>query len=148
MEGNSLADQVIQANEQEIVEKQSGDKAPDGYYTDDLGLWVELDIRKNKPRFAQYILTRCKKLNPHLHTRGELLFNSHELVRDDKKDIAKLADIPEQLTQETAQWVYKRLMKVAPPLDNDRIVVAKDLIWNMDTCEFENWEGKSYYTVS
>lgn len=146
---NNLADQVIQANENEIVEKQSGDKAPEGYYTDDLGLWVEQDIRKNKIRFAQYILMRCRKLNPHLHIRnGTLLFNSHTLVNEHRVDIAKLADIPEPLSTEVAQWVYKRLLQLSPPLDEKRILIADDMVWNMETCEFENWKGKTYSTVS
>ena len=40
---------------QEIIEKTKGDTAPEGYYTDDMGYWVEQDIRRHKDRFALYI---------------------------------------------------------------------------------------------
>lgn len=146
--GNSLADRVIQANEQEIVEKERGDKAPEGYYTDDLGFWVEQDIRRKKQRFAEYILFRCRKLNPHLHLRGDLLFNSHTLINKHPNDIAELAQLPETITFPAAAWVYNKLLTIAPPLDDSRILVAEDLVWNMETCEFEDWSKKPYSTVS
>lgn len=147
METNSLADQVIQANE--VVEKSGGDDAPDGYYTDDLGWWVEQDIRKDKVRFARYIYTRCRKLNPHLYTRdGDKLFNSHKVVNKNSNDISELADIPELLATPTAVWVYKRLLADVPKFDPDRILVADGMVWNMKTCEFEEWDVNDYTTVS
>ena len=149
MEANSLAERVIQANEQEIVEKRSGDGAPDGYYTDDLGLWVEQDIRKDKMRFARYIYMRCKKINKHLHIRNnELLFNSHTLVNKHPNDISELANLPEILSVPIATWVYNRLIESVPHLDPDRIVITDSLIWNMETCEFEDWSKDDYTTVS
>lgn len=147
MEENSLADQVIQANE--IIEKTNNDKAPDGFYTDDLGWWVEQDIRKDKVRFARYIYTRCRKLNPHLHTRNnDLLFNSHTLVNKNQNDIAELANIPETIPTPTAAWVYNRLLQTVPSLDRDRLVVTDGLVWNMETCEFEKWDKDEYITTS
>ena len=73
-----LASKVIQANEdevkREIIRKKSGDGAPEGYYTDDLGFWVEQDIRRKDVRFAEYVLFRCQYLNKDLHKReGYLL---------------------------------------------------------------------------
>lgn len=144
---NNLADQVIQANE--IIEKASSDEAPEGYYTDDLGWWVEQDIRKDKIRFARYIYTRCRKLNPHLHTRnGNLLFNSYTLINKSQNDIAELANIPEMISTPTAIWVYNKLMQTVPSLDRDRIVVADGLVWNTETCEFEEWDEDKYITAS
>lgn len=146
---SNLADQVIEANEQEYIEKTAGDQAPEGYYTDDLGLWVEQDIRKNKQRFAQYVLVRCKKLNPHLHTRDNaFLFNSHTIVNKHPNDIAELAGLAETLTTPLAALVYNRLIEIVPKLDKTRIEVTPGLVWNMDTCEFEEWETNKYTTVS
>lgn len=145
---NNLADRVIQANEQEIVEKERGDQAPEGYYTDDLGFWVEQDIRRKKQRFAEYVYFRCRKLNPHLHLRGDLLFNSHTLINKHPNDIAELAQLPETITYPAAAWVYNKLITIAPPLDESRILVADGLVWNMETCELEDWSGKTYSTVS
>lgn len=147
-ENERLINAVIQAQENETIEKQAGDKAPEGYYTDDLGWWVEQDIRKDKVRFARYIFTRCYKLNKHLHLRNDLLFNSHTLVNKHPNDIAELANLPEVLSVPTATWVYNKLVKTVPRLDPDRIVVTDGLVWNMETCEFEKWDKDDYTTVS
>ena len=58
-----LADKVIQANEQEIIEKNSNDSAPDGFYTDDLGFWVEQDIRRHKSRFHRFFRLQSVNYN-------------------------------------------------------------------------------------
>lgn len=145
----NLADKVIEANEQEIVEKKSGDTAPDGYYTDDLGLWVELDIRRQKVRFSEYILFRCKRLNPHLHIRDEIaVYNGHILVRNNPVDIAALADLPENISGPTARWVYKRLLHDVPHLNRSMIEIAPGWLWDIDNSEIIKKDKDEYITVS
>lgn len=145
----NLADKVIEANEQEVVEKKSGDTAPDGYYTDDLGLWVELDIRRQKVRFAEYILFRCKRLNPHLHIRdGVVVYNGHNLVKDTPVDIAALADLPENISGPTAKWVYKRLLQDMPHLNRSMIEIAPGWLWDIDNSEIIKKDKNEYITVS
>lgn len=145
----NLADRVIKANEQEIVEKKSGDTAPDGYYTDDLGLWVELDIRRQKVRFAEYVLFRCKRLNPHLHIRDEIaVYNGHTLVRNNPVDIAALADLPENISRPTAKWVYKRLLHDMPRLNRSMIEIAPGWLWDFDNSEIIKKDKNDYITVS
>lgn len=149
MENDRLINAVVEAQENDTIEKRRGDQAPEGYYTDDLGWWVEQDIRRDKMRFARYVYVRCRKMNEHLHLRNdELLFNSHTLIEKHPNDIAELAGLPEVISTPIATWVYNRLVETVPRLDSDRIVVAGDLVWNMETCEFENWAGKDYATVS
>ena len=142
---DNLADQIIQANE--IIEKRSGDQAPDGYYTDDLGYWVEQDIRKNPARFAEYVFFRCRIKNEHLYydTVELKLFNRHTEITPTVRDIVTLADIPEMITPAQAIWVYNKLKETAPRLDRDRILVAPGLAWNMKTAKLE--EVTDYYTV-
>lgn len=142
---DNLADQIIQANE--IIEKRSGDQAPDGYYTDDLGYWVEQDIRKNPARFAEYVFFRCRMKNEHLYydTVELKLFNRHTEITPTVRDIVTLADIPEMITPAQAIWVYNKLKETAPRLDRDRILVAPGLAWNMKTAKLE--EVTDYYTV-
>jgi len=131
-----LADRVIEANEQEIVEKESGDKAPEGFYTDDLGLWVEQDIRRHKAKFAKYVLFRCRYFNDNIHIRDTtMLFNGHELVPKTAVGIASLADLPENIPTPTALWVYKRLFQDAPELDRSKIEIAPGWIWDIDNGE-------------
>ena len=144
---DNLADKIIQANEQEIVEKQSGDAAPDGYYTDDLGYWVEQDIRKHKERFARYVFVRCRKLNPHLYydTVEMKLYNRHDEIEPKVADIVKLANLADMITQAQAIWVYNRLNDAVPRLDRSKLVVAPGLIWDFETAELIL--DDNYYSV-
>lgn len=144
---DNLADKIIQANEQEVIEKQSGDAAPDGYYTDDLGYWVEQDIRKHKERFARYVFVRCRKLNQHLYydTIEMKLYNRHDEIEPKVADIVKLANLADMITPAQAIWVYNRLKDAVPRLDRSKLVVAPGLIWDFETAELIL--DDNYYSV-
>lgn len=132
----SLADKVIQANEQEIIAKQSGDGAPEGYYTDDLGFWVEQDIRQQKMRFAEYVWFRCRKLNPRLNVRdGIRLYNGSSLVRKDPLAIASLAKLPEPLQKPISNWVFEKLLEECPRLDRTKIEIKPGWLWDLEKCK-------------
>lgn len=143
-----LADKIIQANEQEIIEKKAGDQAPEGYYTDDLGKWVEQDIRKHKTRFAEYVYYRCRKLNRHLYYDVDemMMYNHHVVVEPSAKDILMLANLADMITTAQAIWVYNKLKENIPRLDKGKIVIAPGLAWNIETSELEELDGE-YYTV-
>lgn len=145
---DNIADKIIQANEQEIIEKQSGDKAPEGFYTDDMGMWVEQDIRKHKTKFARYVFVRCRKRNPHLYydTEDMVVYNRHTVVEPKAQDILSLANLADMITTAQAIWVYNRLKETVPRLDRGRLVVAPGLAWNIKTSELEELDGE-YYTV-
>lgn len=127
-----LADKIIQANDGELMQKERGDAAPDGYYTDDLGLWVEVDIRKNKHRFARYIALRCRLLNPHLYYDPVemVLYNRHVLIEPTTISILSLARTPDMINPAQAIWVYDKLKESAPRLTRDFLLVGPDLAWN------------------
>lgn len=133
-----LAERVIQANEakineDEIVEKDDGDGAPEGYYTDDLGLWVQLDIRRHRHKFAEYVIFRCRLLNNDLNIRNSTtLCKGHKVITDSPKDIASLADLPENISRGTAAWVYKRLYLEAPYLDRRKMEINHGWVWDLD----------------
>lgn len=145
---DNIADKIIQANEQEIIEKQSGDTAPEGFYTDDMGYWVEQDIRKHKTKFAKYVFFRCRRLNKHLYydTDEMKVYNRHDVVEPNPKDILMLANLADMITTAQAIWVYNRLKETVPRLDKTRLVVAPGLAWNIKTSELEELDGE-YYTV-
>ena len=145
---DNIADKIIQANEQEVVEKQSGDTAPEGFYTDDMGYWVEQDIRKHKTKFAKYVFFRCRRLNKHLYydTDEMKVYNRHDVVEPNPKDILMLANLADMITTAQAIWVYNRLKETVPRLDKTRLVVAPGLAWNIETSELEELDGE-YYTV-
>lgn len=142
---SSLADRIIEANEEEATRD---DLAPEGYYTDDMGYWVEQDIKANKARFAEYIFVRCRRLNPHLYWDPVelVLFNRHEVIEPTIADIIKLANTPDMITPAQAIWVYNKLRDTVPRLDRDRVLVAPGLAWNIKGGMLEEIKEK-YYTV-
>ena len=145
---SDLADKIIEANEHEKVHKQRGDQAPEGYYTDDLGYWVEQDIKSNRMRFAQYIAFRCRVLNDHIYydTESLTLYNRHTPIEPTTNSILLLAKCPDMITTAQAIWVYNELKAKAPRLDRNRIVVAPGLAWNFKESALEELP-KKYYTV-
>lgn len=141
-----LAEQVIQANENDVIETE--EQSVEDYYTDDMGFLVEKRIRKDKMKFAKYIYTRCRRLNPTLHLRRKIfLYNGHTLIRDNPLDIAKLADLAEQINSAQAAWVYKRLVATVPELKDDKIEILPGLLWNLETLELEDSSWGDYDTI-
>lgn len=143
---SDLADRVIRANE--VKEKRIDDSAPEGYYTDDLGMWVENDIRRSADRFAKYLFVRCRMCNKHLYydTDSLTVFNRHKEIRPTVRDIVELTNLPDMITPAQAIWVYNRLRETVPRLDKSRVVVAPGLAWDFKRGELVEVKGK-YYTV-
>ncbi len=147
-----LASRVIQANEDEIerevIKKKESDGAPEGYYTDDLGFWVEQTIRKKDVRFAEYVLFRCQYLNKNLHTRdGEFLYAGRKLIFPTSTAIADLADLPGKLPPAIVIWVHKRLLQYSPVLNEKRIQIKPGLLWDFDKCDFIEISKKEYKVI-
>lgn len=145
---DNLADKIIQANEAEVIRKDVDDSAPQGFYTDDLGMWVEQDIRKNPTRFARYVFVRCRMNNEHLYYDPieMVLYNRHKVITSSTRDILMLANLADTITPAQAIWVYTKLKETVPRLDRTRLVVAPGLAWNIDKSELEKLDGE-YYTV-
>ena len=146
---DNLADKIIKANEQEVVEKQAGDQAPEGYYTDDMGYWVEQDIRKHKEKFAKYVFYRCIRLNKHLYYDPiEMkMYNRHDELEATPRCIVGLAKLADMITIAQAVWVYDKLKETVPRLDRNRVLVAPGLAWNFEKSELEELEDGTYTTV-
>ena len=145
---SDLADLILEANEDEQRRKSPGDTAPEGYYTDDLGYWVEQDIKKDKARFAQYVAFRCRVLNPHIYWAPVelVLFNRHTPIEPTTTSILLLAKVPDMITPAQAIWVYNKLKDTAPRLDRNRVLVAPGLAWDFKEGRLVEIKGK-YYTV-
>lgn len=145
---SDLADLIIQANEGENVRKGAGDSAPEGYYTDDLGYWVEQDIRRDYARFAQYVAFRCRILNQHIYWDPVelVLFNRHTPIEPTTTSILLLAKCPSMITPAQAIWVYNKLKDTAPRLDRNRVLVAPSLAWDFKEARLVKLTDK-YYTV-
>lgn len=145
---SNLADLIVEANENEERRKSTGDTAPEGYYTDDLGYWVEQDIKKDHARFAQYVAFRCRVLNPHLYydVTQLTLFNRHTTIEPTTTSILLLAKSPDMITSAQAIWVYNKLKDTAPRLDRNRVLVAPGLAWDFREARLVKLTDK-YYTV-
>lgn len=145
---SNLADLIVEANENEERRKSPGDAAPEGYYTDDLGYWVEQDIKSDKMRFAQYIAFRCRVLNEHIYydTESLTLYNRHTRIEPTTNSILLLAKSPDMITPAQAIWVYNKLKETAPRLDRNRVVVAPGLAWDFKESKLVKLTDK-YYTV-
>lgn len=147
-----LASKVIQANEDEIerevIKKKRSDGAPEGYYTDDLGFWVEQDIRKKDVRFAEYVLFRCQYLNPDLNKRdGGFLYVGQRIVFPTSNGIADLADLPGKLPPAIVLWVHKRLYQYAPRLNESKIEIKPGLLWDLKRGELVELPKKKYKVI-
>lgn len=144
---DNIADKIIQAND--VVEKRSGDNAPDGCYTDDMGYWVEQDIRRQNSRFAEYVFVRCRRRNEHLYydTDEMKVYNRHQIIEPTPRDILMLANLADMITTAQAIWVYNKLKETVPRLDKTRILVAPGLAWNFKTSELEELKDGTYTTV-
>lgn len=147
-----LASMVIQANEEEvereIIKKKRDDGAPEGYYTDDLGFWVEQDIRRKDVRYAEYVLFRCQYLNKNLHVRdGEFLYAGHKMIFPTSTAIADLADLPGKLPSAIVIWVHKRLRQYSPRLNENKIEVKPGLIWDFKEGELIEIPKRKYKTI-
>lgn len=144
---DNIADKIIQANE--IIEKRSGDEAPDGFYTDDMGYWVEQDIRKHSTRFAEYVFMRCRRRNEHLYYDADemVVYNRHQVIEPAPKDILMLANLADMISTAQAIWVYNKLKETIPRLDKSRILIAPGLAWNIQKSELEELEDGTYTTV-
>ena len=147
-----LASKVIQANEdeveREVIKKQITDGAPEGYYTDDLGFWVEQDIRRKEVRYAEYVLFRCQYLNKNIHTReGGFLYAGHTMIFPTSNSIANLADLPSKLPSSIVIWVHKRLSRMSPKLSKDKIEVCPGLLWDYKEQKLVELPKGSYKTI-
>ena len=128
----NIADYIIDRREHE---RSPSDQAPDGFYTDDMGFWVEQDIRKNRERFAQYVLTRCLRLHTDIYKwRGDL-WSGHTQIMPTPQSIIALADICDMITPAQAIWVHSRLMDIADELDETKIQVSGNAYWDFEKCE-------------
>lgn len=132
-----------------IAKGDNEDKdCPDGYYVDDMGYWVETDIRKDKARYAEYILFRCLKKHAFYLIWNGALYTEHKEVYPTSQCINQLADIPHAITYAQANWVYNRLRECAPTIDETKIYLGRGLVWDFSRGEVVNYKKNNFFTIS
>ena len=129
----SLADAVIrQQNRQGGVTGS----VPDGYHVDDLGYWVEDDLKEDKSRYAEYLLFRIRKLHPNIYIRYGILYCGHTVLTGAVSEILKLVDLPNASVKGgQAAWIFNRLMETAPEIDESKIIIGPGAYWDFDKAE-------------
>lgn len=129
---SSLADAVIRQQNRQA----SPGGVPDGYYLDDLGYWVENDIRSNKQRYAEYLLFRIVKLHPNIYMRYGQLYCGHRHLTGSIDEMLKLVDLPwVSIRAGQAAWIFNRLKEMAPEIDESKIIISSDAYWDFDKAE-------------
>lgn len=129
---SNLADAVIQRHK----DLNNPTSAPDGFHTDDMGYWVEDDIDTDKTKYAEYLLFRIKRRHPCIYLRYGQLYCKHRLLERTPQEILELADLPSASVRGgQAAWIFNRLKETALEVDENKILVARGVYWDVDKAE-------------
>lgn len=140
----SLADEVIQANEEENVNNT-------GPQLDDIGF--PLPKPQTEKAWCEYLTARLLYLNPRIYFHNDRLWIDNCIVREDKNSYYRLARYPKKIADHENEYVWTRLRDIVPRLNTDIVAVLPDVTFNMKTGEFKHeevwtttpWEEEDVY---
>lgn len=140
----SLADDVIQANQEETI----GNTGPQ---LDDIGF--PLPKPQTEKAWCEYLTARLLYLNPRIYFHNDRLWIDNYIVREDKNSYYRLARYPKKIADHENEYVWTRLRDIVPRLDTDKVAVLPDVTFNMRTGEFKHeevwtttpWEEEDVY---
>lgn len=127
----SLADDVIQANQEETV-------SDTGPQLDDIGF--PLPKPQTEKAWCEYLTARLLYLNPRIYFHNDRLWIDNYIVREDKNSYYRLARYPKKIADHENEYVWTRLRDIVPRLDTDKVAVLPDVTFNMKTGEFKHEE--------
>lgn len=127
----SLADDVIQANQEETVSST-------GPQLDDIGF--PLPKPQTEKAWCEYLTARLLYLNPRIYFHNDRLWIDNYIVREDKNSYYRLARYPKKIADHENEYVWTRLRDIVPRLDTDKVAVLPDVTFNMKTGEFKHEE--------
>ena len=127
----SLADDVIQANQEETVSNT-------GPQLDDIGF--PLPKPQTEKAWCEYLTARLLYLNPRIYFHNDRLWIDNYIVREDKNSYYRLARYPKKIADHENEYVWTRLRDIVPRLDTDKVAVLPDVTFNMRTGEFKHEE--------
>lgn len=129
---SKLADAVIQQKNR----MNDPTQAPDGCYTDDMGYWVEESLPQDKARYAEYLLLRILRRHPCFYLRYGELWLKHRRIEATQEAIIRLVDSPlAKVNTAQAVWIHNRLKEHALEIDENKIMLAPTLYWDVDKAE-------------
>lgn len=127
----SLADDVIQANQEETVSNT-------GPQLDDIGF--PLPKPQTEKAWCEYLTARLLYLNPRIYFHNDRLWIDNYIVREDKNSYYRLARYPKKIADHENEYVWTRLRDIVPRLDTDKVAILPDVTFNMKTGEFRHEE--------
>ena len=127
----SLADDVIQANQEETVSNT-------GPQLDDIGF--PLPKPQTEKAWCEYLTARLLYLNPRIYFHNDRLWIDNYIVREDKNSYYRLARYPKKIADHENEYVWTRLRDIVPRLNTDIVAVLPDVTFNMKTGEFKHEE--------
>lgn len=130
----SLADMVIQANEDESVTNS-------GPQLDDIGF--PLPKPQTEKAHCEYLTARLWYLHPRIYFHEGHLWINEYIVPETKDSYYRLAKYPKRIQDHENQYVWTRLKELVPRLSTDVIAVLPDVIFNMKTGEFKHEEVRT-----
>lgn len=125
----SLADDVIQANQDETVSNT-------GPQLDDIGF--PLPKPQTEKAWCEYLTARLLYLNPRIYFHNDRLWIDNYIVREDKNSYYRLARYPKKIADHENEYVWTRLRDIVPRLNTDIVAVLPDVTFNMKTGEFKH----------
>ena len=138
-----LADAIIKQQE-----RRPTSDAPEGYRLDDMGYWVEVDIDSDKARYAEYLLFRILRKHNNIYMRYGRLYCGHRSLEGTTQEVLELADSPvAHVRAGQAAWIFNRLRELAPQIDENKILVAPDMFWDMKEGDFVDIDELTKYNT-
>lgn len=125
----NLADQVIQANEDEIISEASVE-------VDDIGF--PLPKPKTEKARCEYLTARIWSLHPYMYLHEGHLWIEDYMIPETKDSYYRLAKFPSSIKDHENQYVWTRLKELVPRLNTDIIAILPDLTFNMRTGELKH----------
>ena len=127
----SLADDVIQANQEETVSNT-------GPQLDDIGF--PLPKPQTEKAWCEYLTARLLYLNPRIYFHNDRLWIDNTIIREEKNSYYRLARYPKKIADHENEYVWTRLRDIVPRLNTDVVAVLPDVTFNMKTGEFKHEE--------
>lgn len=125
----SLADKVIEANEEE-------NKINSGPELDDIGF--PLPKPQTERAQCEYLTARLWYLHNRIYFYEGHLWENEHIIPETKDSYYRLAKYPKRIQDHENQYVWTRLKELVPRLDPDVIAVLPDLTFNMRTGEVKH----------
>lgn len=125
----SLADKVIEANEEE-------NKINSGPELDDIGF--PLPKPQTERAHCEYLTARLWYLHNRIYFYEGRLWENEHIIPETKDSYYRLAKYPKRIQDHENQYVWTRLKELVPRLDPDVIAVLPDLTFNMRTGEVKH----------